>query len=132
MRNQKKHCPDKPGSVLTKCQCLSFIYCARHHAPLAFYPPSYSRSGGQPFILTETMVYMNLQPPDGTARRSPAAWWSLTPPSHPYPTPTVLLAEPERAYGAVVLFFHIQLSPTASTFRSEAPSAARTFLSSLL
>ena len=32
----------------------------------------------------QSMVYMNLQPPDGTARRSPAGWWSLTPPSHPY------------------------------------------------
>ena len=30
------------------------------------------------------MVYANLQPPDRTARRSPAGWWSLTPPSHPY------------------------------------------------
>ena len=38
--------------------------------------------GGQPYM---TMVYMNLQPPDGTARRSPGGWWSLTPPSHPYP-----------------------------------------------
>ena len=28
-------------------------------------------------------VYMNLQPPVDTARRSPAGWWSLTPPSHP-------------------------------------------------
>ena len=27
---------------------------------------------------------MNLQLPDDTARRSPAGWWSLTPPSHPY------------------------------------------------
>jgi len=26
---------------------------------------------------------MNLQPPDGTAQRSPAGWWALTPPSHP-------------------------------------------------
>ncbi len=33
----------------------------------------------------QTMVYMNLQLPDGTARRSPADWWSLTPPSHPCP-----------------------------------------------
>ena len=31
------------------------------------------------------MVYVNLQLPDGTARRSPVGWWSLTPPSHPYP-----------------------------------------------
>ena len=30
-----------------------------------------------------TMVYMNLQPPADTALRSPADWWSLTPPSHP-------------------------------------------------
>lgn len=28
---------------------------------------------------------MNLRPPDDTARRSPVCWWSLTPPSHPYP-----------------------------------------------
>ena len=33
----------------------------------------------------QSMVYTNLQPPDGTARRSPDGWWSLTPPSHPYP-----------------------------------------------
>jgi len=26
---------------------------------------------------------MNLQLPDGTARRSPGGWWSLAPPSHP-------------------------------------------------
>ena len=32
----------------------------------------------------QTMVYANLQPPAGTARRSPADRWSLTPPSHPY------------------------------------------------
>ena len=31
-----------------------------------------------------TVVYMNLQPPNGTACRSPDNWWSLTPPSHPY------------------------------------------------
>jgi len=46
-----------------------------------------SQWGGQPSV---SMVYMNLQPPDGTARRSPAGWWSLTPPSHPYPTLSVL------------------------------------------
>ena len=35
------------------CQRLPFIYCARHHAPLAFYPPSQSperHSGGQPSV----------------------------------------------------------------------------------
>jgi len=30
----------------------------------------------------QTMVYMNLQSPVGTAQRSPIGWWSLTPPSH--------------------------------------------------
>ena len=32
-----------------------------------------------------SMVYMNLQPPAGTARRSPAAWWSLTHTFSPLP-----------------------------------------------
>ena len=32
----------------------------------------------------QTMVYANLQLPVDTAQRSPAGWWSLTPPSHPY------------------------------------------------
>ena len=32
-----------------------------------------------------TMVYMNLQPPDGTARRSPVCWWSLTRAFSPLP-----------------------------------------------
>ena len=54
-----------------------------------------------------------------TARRSPAGWWSLTPPSHPY----------SKRYGAVVLFCLILLSPTASIFGSGVSCAARTFLS---
>jgi len=99
VRGKEKHCPCKPGSVLTECQCLSFIYYACRHASLAFYPPSHLRLGGLPSFRTkaETMVYMNLQPPDGTARRSPDGWWSLTPPSHPCPTRSVLLAEPKKA-----------------------------------
>ena len=67
----------------------------------------------------QPMVYMNLQPPDSTARRSPGGWWSLTPPSHPCP--------PQGQ--AVVFFCYILLSPIASTFGSGAPYAARTFLS---
>ena len=43
----------------------------------------------------QTMVYMNLQPPDDTARRSPDDWWSLTPPSHPY------------RYLSAVIFFYL-------------------------
>ena len=83
----------------------------------AFYPPSFTRAGNP-----QTTVYMNLQPPVGTARRSPVGWWSLTPPSHPYP------ARHSRIYRAVVLFCRHLLSPIASTFRSGAPYAARTFL----
>ena len=65
------------------------------------------------------MVYMNLQLPADTARRSPVCWWSLTPPSHPYPTNN----------EAVILFCHRLLSPIASIFGSGMPYAARTFLS---
>ena len=74
----KKQCPCKPGSV-PLAGCLSFIYSASYPAALAFYPPSrYARTDSP-----QAMVYANLQSPEGTARRSPAGWWSLTPPSHP-------------------------------------------------
>ncbi len=62
---------------------------------------------------------MNLQLPADTARRSPVCWWSLTPPSHPYPTNN----------EAVILFCRRLLSPIASIFGSGMPYAARTFLS---
>ena len=65
------------------CQCLPFIYSAIHTAALAFYPPS--RAEAPQTDRLRSMVYMNLQPPVDTARLSPACWWSLTPPSHPYP-----------------------------------------------
>ena len=39
-------------------------------------------SDGPPLV---SMVYMNLQPPAGTARRSPAGWWSLTHAFSPLP-----------------------------------------------
>jgi len=70
---------------------------------------------------------MNLQPPAGTARLSPAAWWSLTPPSHPYPTKNIV--NNINKCRAVVFFYRHLLSPAASTFRSGASCAARTFLS---
>ena len=78
---KRKQSPCKPGPV-PLAGCLSFIYSAGYPTALAFYPPSWlapRTDNPQP------MVYANLQPPDGTARRSPAGWWSLTPPSHPYP-----------------------------------------------
>ncbi len=82
MFNKKgKQCPYKPGSVL---QCLgttvSAIYLNRLSPDgSSVLPSTVTRSGGHP----QTVVYMNLQPPEGTARLSPDGWWSLTPPSHP-------------------------------------------------
>ena len=109
----KKHCPYKPGSV----PCRHGV-C---HLSSPRVTPWLKRStlhritrAGNP----QTMVYMNLQPPVDTAQRSPAGWWSLTPPSHPY-----------FFSKAVILFCRHLLSPIASTFRSGAPYAARTFLS---
>ena len=65
----------------------------------------------------------SLQP--AQPQRSSVCWWSLTPPSHPCPSPTACLA---LGYGAVVLFCLSLPSPTASIFGSGAPCAARTFL----
>ena len=67
-----------------------------------------------------TMVYMNLQPPDGTARRSPVCWWSLTHAFSPLPH--------TGRRAAVVFFCLLLLSPIASSFGSGASCAARTFL----
>ena len=118
---KRKHCPYKPGSVPVM-PLVPAIYLLRTSPCVSSVLPSIA-------FLTETradnpymaMVYMNLRPPAGTARRSPADWWSLTPPSHPY-----------LASEAVIFFFPNQLSPAASTFRSGASCAARTFLSPLL
>ena len=78
----------------------------------------------------QTVVYMNLQPPDDTARLSPTDWWSLTPPSHPYSL--TYSKEFEQYRWAVIFFCRHLLSPIASIFRSGVPYAARTFLSYLL
>ena len=117
-QNKKKHCTYKPGSVprmrgvchLSSPQVTSWLKRSTLHR--------ITRTGNP-----QTMVYMNLQPPVDTAQRSPAGWWSLTPPSHPYPFD-------DRSQSEAVIFFcrHL-LSPIASTFRSGAPYAARTFLS---
>ena len=52
---------------------LSFIYSMSYPIALAFYPPSHSsretRADGP-----QSMVYANLQPPDGTADMSPCRW----------------------------------------------------------
>ena len=49
-----------------------------------------------------SMVYMNLQPPAETARRSPVAWWSLTHAFSPLPLPYPLFTE-ERRGGCFLL-----------------------------
>ena len=111
-QKKRKHCTYKPGSVpckhgvchLSSPQVTSWLKRSTLHR--------ITRTGNP-----QTMVYMNLQPPVGTAQRSPVGWWSLTPPSHPYPC------------GAVIFFCRHLLSPIASTFGSGAPYAARTFLS---
>ena len=67
---KRKQSPCKPGPV-PLAGCLPFIYSAGYPTALAFYPPSWlapRTDSPQP------MVYANLQPPDGTARRSPAGW----------------------------------------------------------
>ena len=126
---KRKHCPCKPGSVPPRGRRLPFIYADGYPTAPAFYPPSEPEvSGGQP----SPTVYANLQPPDGTARRSPAAWWALTPPSHPCPMtrrPFRRQQKPRRE--AVILFSRILLSPIAGTFTSGVSCAARTFLSCL-
>jgi len=78
---KRKQCPCKPGSVPLRA---SVIYLLRWLPSVSSILPSIvsrrTRTDSPP-----TMVYANLQPPDGTALRLPAGWWSLTPPSHPYP-----------------------------------------------
>ena len=82
---KKKHCLCKPGSV-PMMLLVSVIYLLRTSPCVSSVLPSIASlaapRAGNPDM---SMVYMNLQPPAGTARRSPVGWWSLTPPSHPYP-----------------------------------------------
>ena len=65
--------------------------------------------------------------PDTWREEPPEDGGLLHTPSHPCPCPTLFS---RRSAGAVVFFFPNQPSPTASTFRSGAPCAARTFLPS--
>ena len=112
---------------------LSFIYSACYQTARAFYPPSHpegTRTDSPP-----SMVYANLQPPEGTAWRSPVSWWSLTPPSHPYFSHHINGSHPynflwpRSKWEAVILFSLHLLSLTAGIFTSGASYAARTFLS---
>ena len=90
MSLKRKQCPCKPGSVPLRA---SVIYLLRWLPSVSSILPSIvsrrTRTDSPP-----TMVYANLQPPDGTALRLPAGWWSLTPPSHPYPFGGRLFSSP--------------------------------------
>ena len=78
---KRKQCPCKPGSVPLRA---SVIYLLRRLPNVSSILPSIVSK--RPWADNpQTIVYANLQPPDGTALRLPAGWWSLTPPSHPYP-----------------------------------------------
>ena len=88
---------EKENTVSVSRVLFQLVIYLLHKSPhgSSVLPSIVTSSGGLPYM---TMVYMNLQPPVGTALRSPAGWWSLTPPSHPYsllsghsllPAPTV-------------------------------------------
>ena len=63
---KRKQCHYKPGSVtLPKKRRLSFIYSACYQTALAFYPPSHPERNRTDN--PQSMVYANLQPPEGTA-----------------------------------------------------------------
>ena len=78
---KETQCPCKPGSVPDESGAC--------HLSTPRVTPRLKRSTlrrGKDSLGRTTLVsavYMNLQPPVDTARRSPAGWWSLTPPSHP-------------------------------------------------
>ena len=78
---KRKQCPCKPGSVPLRVSVIYLLCrlpCASSILPSIVFRRTQADN-------PQTMVYANLQPPDGTALRSPVGWWSLTPPSHPYP-----------------------------------------------
>ena len=79
-QQKRKQCACKPGSVPPRAAAAPAIYLSRMSPRGLSALPSIENRAGNP----RSMVYMNLLPPESTARRSPADWWSLTPPSHPY------------------------------------------------
>ena len=75
----------------------------------------------------QSAVYMNLRPSDGTARtvtrRLVVSYTTFSPLPQTFPVVT------DQFLKAVVFFCLLLLLPIASIFGSEAPYAARTFLS---
>ena len=94
---------------------LPFIYCASRLAPLAFYPPSSLWSDGTPSN-------------DGIHELAAPRWHSPTITRRLVVSYTTFSPLP-RTSTAVTFFCRHLPSPTASTFGSGVPFAARTFLS---
>ena len=126
--------------------CLSFIYSMSRPMALAFYPPPHPpkrNSGGQPSHVDgiHELAASSGNSPTIT-RRLVVSYTTFSPLPLSFLIPhfsflishlSLLISHFSfQKRGAVVLFFPHQLSPTASTFRSGAPCAARTFLSCLL
>ena len=103
---ERKHCHYKPGSVPTTS--VPVIYLLRTSPYVSSVLPSIASLKNRADNPLMAMVYMNLQPPDGTARRSPAGWWSLTPPSHPYPFQDGRGGRSLLPYPAVTNCFYFQ------------------------
>ena len=83
---KKSQCIYKPSSVPRFfAWCLSFIYATSHLVAGAFYPPSWRLQPqlGQAILSRWYTRTCSLQPTQRVG--CPYAWWSLTPPSHPYP-----------------------------------------------
>lgn len=87
-KKKRKQCLCKPGSV-SHTPLLTYepsaIYLLRKSPCVSSILPSTVSSKGNRTGSPQTMVYMNLQPPDGTARWSPIGWWSLTHAFSPLP-----------------------------------------------
>lgn len=109
----------KPGSVssapLRARSVLSFIYSASRLTAQAFYPPSSLRSDGTPSN-------------DGLHELAAPRWYSSLIAQRLVVSYTTFSPLPHQG-AAVVLFYRHLPSPTASTFGSGVPYAARTFLS---
>lgn len=120
-----KQCPCKPGSVPVK---TGACHLSNPQVALRLKRSTLHRVArtGSPL----TMVYMNLQPPAGTAPRSPAAWWSLAPPSHPCRTWRRLFSSAVTCRRRQLLLSEVECPvlpglssrPRAARFRGDAKS----------
>ena len=115
LKRKRKQCPCKPSSVFLYQICcyavfisdirMSVIYLVPKSPLGSSTLPSTAALKGNRTSRPQSAVYMSLQLPDGTAWRSPASWWSLTPPSHPYYPPPWESAG-ERLFSSTDTYCH--------------------------